>query len=475
MSFFKGDVNVDKQLEFSSLNVASCALAELFSGQSIEGVNGSIRGKLFIPEYQRPYTWGEVQMNRLLKDLADYFKDEADQRYYLGSVILHQDANSNRLNVIDGQQRITTFAILAHLLGKQAPAIVFSAPSSQQQIARNYRYLLAERDGSKLSNIALEHLNITLVVTQSEDDAYRFFETQNTGGVRLTGADIIKAHHLRATDKHSQDAYARKWEALVELSPLLDCIMKVRYWQNLQFKELPSHRSPQLIKAEVVSEMAEGCSDLLTDTAYRQMSLNNSIGGWQLASPTMGYAMQQPLNSGANCIEYFAYFAQLQQSLLLTESYPQQQDFYKFYKALIKPTDGTAYLKKLFDSAVLLYVSQFGSAQLFEASLWLFRMIYSLRISNQKTVKESSIQSFARDKKIFDLISQSFTHEQLIGRLKSFDYQPDNSNTDPNTNTVKVRFMNNMANYFGFDNKLIQQDPKQYYDPALVSGIVAKK
>lgn len=467
MSFFKSDASVNEKTIFSSLNTASCTVAELFAGKPIEGVNTIINGQLFIPEYQRPYTWGKVQLKRLLKDLTDYFKGETGQHYYLGSVILHQDVITNRLNVIDGQQRLTTLALLANLLGKQAPAIVFSAPSSQQQIAQNYRYLLTERDESKLSNIFFEKINISLVVTKSEDDAYRFFETQNTGGVRLTGSDIIKAHHLRATNKHLQDSYARKWEALEELSPLLDCIMKARYWQNFKFKNLPSHRSPQLIKAEVVSEMAERCFDASTDTAYRQISLNKSQEGWQLISPTIGYAMQQPLNSGANCIEYFAYFSQLQKSLFLTESFTQQQAFYKFYKKLIKPIDGTVYLKKLFDSTILLYVSQFGSTHLFEASLWLFRMIYSPRVSNQKTVKESSIQKFAYDEKLIDLISQSFTHEQLIERLKSFQYQPNNSNTD--TNTVKLRFINNVAGYFGIYN--LQADHRQYYDHALIQGI----
>lgn len=458
---------MNEKIIFSSLNVASCTVAELFAEKPIAGTNATINGQLCIPEYQRPYIWNEVQLKRLLKDIADYFKYKVNQSYYLGSVILHQDNSTNSLNVIDGQQRLTTLVLLAHLLGKQAPAIVFSAPSSQQQIAHNYNYLLAEKDESKLPDIIFEQINITLVVTKSEDDAYRFFETQNTGGVRLTGADIIKAHHLRATAKHLQDSYARKWEALEELSPLLDYIMKARYWKNINFKKLPSHRSPQLIKTEVVSEMAERCIDASTDTAYRQIILNKNNEGWELINQTIGYAMQQPLNSGANCIEYFAYFSQLQKSLFLTEFFTQQQDFYKFYRTLIKPIDGTIYLKKLFDSSILLYVSQFGNTYLFEASLWLFRMIYSPRISNQKTVKESSIQKFAYDEKIFDLISQSFTHKQLVERLKSFQYQPDNSYT--NGNTVKLRFIKNVANYFKIDN--IQIDPRQNYDRTLIRGI----
>lgn len=66
--------------------------------------------------------------------------------------------------------------------------------------------------GTSESTFSPVDINFTLVVTDSEDKAYRFFETQNTGGVRLTGSDIIKTHYLRSIERHQQNDYARRWK-----------------------------------------------------------------------------------------------------------------------------------------------------------------------------------------------------------------------------------------------------------------------
>ena len=64
-----------------------------------------------IPRYQREYTWGKPQWERLFDDLV-----ENDSGYYLGSIICinqSQDALSvQNLEVVDGQQRLTTISLL---------------------------------------------------------------------------------------------------------------------------------------------------------------------------------------------------------------------------------------------------------------------------------------------------------------------------------------------------------------------------
>ncbi|MEE9339155.1 MAG: DUF262 domain-containing protein [Methylococcaceae bacterium] len=472
-----------------TLKVASCSVAELLANHPIKLSDDKISGKLIIPEYQRPYTWQAKEMSKLFNDLLSYFKalskDPNDppkvinHKYYLGSIILHQevneDENLNRLNIIDGQQRVTSLAILAYWLKHELqPEIIYNAPSSQQQIAKNIAYLENKHghDYTKLkTSINFDNINITLVVTKSEDDAYRFFETQNTGGVRLNGADIIKAHHLRATKTNIQDNYARQWEALGELSPLLDSVMKVRYWQAFKFKEMPSQRTPHLIKAEVVNELAENCNNKSTDNiAYRSVQHIKHDSGWHINTPETGFAMRQPLNSGINTIDYLSYFANLKQSLLVKNSkISNQDDFIAFYSNdLIQDTHGTAYLKRLFDTTLLLYVSQFGTSQLFEAALWLFRMVYSPRVKNQKSVRESTIQAFVRDHHLFDIIMMSFNHQQLVDSLRQFRYTCDSANTeDKNT---KGRYINRVVTYFNL--KLDKIKISSDFDEMLIEGIL---
>jgi len=65
-----------------------------------------------IPRYQRPYSWGDEQLEKLWDDLieAQQFKEP---NYFLGSVITAKPEEiSNYLDIVDGQQRLTTLIIM---------------------------------------------------------------------------------------------------------------------------------------------------------------------------------------------------------------------------------------------------------------------------------------------------------------------------------------------------------------------------
>lgn len=63
----------------------------------------------FIPKYQREYTWSKEQWEALFDDLADN-----EEGYFIGSIICvnKNDSTQPRLEVIDGQQRLTTICLL---------------------------------------------------------------------------------------------------------------------------------------------------------------------------------------------------------------------------------------------------------------------------------------------------------------------------------------------------------------------------
>lgn len=64
-----------------------------------------------IPDYQRPYSWGTEQTLQLVDALDGALDRDADEPYFLGSLVLLRD-NGHRAEVIDGQQRLTTLSIL---------------------------------------------------------------------------------------------------------------------------------------------------------------------------------------------------------------------------------------------------------------------------------------------------------------------------------------------------------------------------
>lgn len=436
-----------------SIVVASCSLAKLFSNQAIQARDGSwIEGVLSIPEYQRPYRWGEEQIKRLLKDYQQSQKQGSTvSPYYLGSIILHQQliGSDVRLNIIDGQQRITTLALLAFLEGQfQDTGLRYDSLESQKQIRHNLNWLKAQHnDFSKL--IDLDNISITLVVTLSEDDAYRFFETQNTGGVRLGGSDIIKAHHLRATPKAQQNGFAKLWESMGKLDTVIDALVKGRYWQKLNFREQPSHRQPQQVRTAIVSELAECTGSKNEDVAYGRFTTTRFLNGGHITQQVQnGYDIRQPLNAGINTIHYLQYFEFLRQRYLDKNSQPES-GFRHFYQGLICELEGCDYLKKLYDTCLLLYISQFGDDYLDVVAIKLFRVAYSPRVTNQKAVRETSIPAFIRETPVLDWIGMSYTPEQCCERLDNFVLDVNRSNLSVTDKGVKKRFVLKVVKHIG--------------------------
>lgn len=67
-----------------------------------------------IPEYQRGYSWEISQCDQLVDDVETFISEGAEDPYFFGTVILNVD--SGEMNLIDGQQRTTTFYLLLKAL-----------------------------------------------------------------------------------------------------------------------------------------------------------------------------------------------------------------------------------------------------------------------------------------------------------------------------------------------------------------------
>ncbi|MCT6701384.1 DUF262 domain-containing protein [Rheinheimera sp. 4Y26] len=456
-----------------TVRVLTCTAAEILEGKLI-GSNEGYRavGQLSIPEYQRPYCWQEQQLTQLLTDIRSQKELSSDLPYYLGSLILHQDGD--KLNIIDGQQRITTLVLIATLLqqGQNLPlvnSLEYEHPISQQQIKHNLKWLqscFSEQQGQWQSLLDFTKLQFTLVITQTEDDAYRFFETQNTGGVRLGGPDIIKAHHLRAVATVHQKTYAKQWEALGKLDDTVNALLKGRYWQQINLRELPSHQQKKQLRDTIVSELAQQTgkgTDIAIGRVYRQLGLAGEVSQY-LAQ--QGYELRQPLNAGVNSIRYLSYFQSLYQHYWEKPDLPHLPAYQAFI-AWLKGLEGCSYLEGLYKACLLQYISQFGESQLEAAAKKLFRVVYSRRVSNQKAVRENSIYAFVRDTPVLDWVALSYTPEQCFQYLDSFSLSLDGSNLD--SNSVKKRFIKEVCNFFKLS--LTPDDYKQRFTQALTNKV----
>ncbi len=110
-----------------------------------------------VPVYQRPYSWDEEQINDLLDDVIEAYKSkDKDEGYYTGNIIVYDKndkihGNIIKFDIIDGQQRITTFALILLALYSFSKSIGIN---ENEKILRDikdalWKYITAERSYSK--------------------------------------------------------------------------------------------------------------------------------------------------------------------------------------------------------------------------------------------------------------------------------------------------------------------------------------
>lgn len=81
---------------------------------SIKELFGNTDALYKIPQYQRPYKWEDEQVEKLWADIYEAYENQEDN-YFLGSIITakpRDDEKSAYVDVVDGQQRLTTLMIL---------------------------------------------------------------------------------------------------------------------------------------------------------------------------------------------------------------------------------------------------------------------------------------------------------------------------------------------------------------------------
>lgn len=96
------------------INAFTATLLKIDKPNNLHIINN---GRWLIPVYQRAYSWGEEQISRLLRDLKDGFigENKKSEPMFVGTMQFSEDKGGYR-EVIDGQQRLTTFLLLIDYL-----------------------------------------------------------------------------------------------------------------------------------------------------------------------------------------------------------------------------------------------------------------------------------------------------------------------------------------------------------------------
>jgi hypothetical protein len=93
-------------------------------------VGNLLSGRLFkVPEYQRAYSWQPKQRADLFRDIEKVFSSDSDSTHFMATIVGLRRKKKHiasdeflEIEVVDGQQRLTTLTILLKALSKQMKA-----------------------------------------------------------------------------------------------------------------------------------------------------------------------------------------------------------------------------------------------------------------------------------------------------------------------------------------------------------------
>ena len=251
-------------------------ILDIFSGKT----------QYVIPAYQRSYSWEEEQCMELLEDLKQAFLEHKKEGYFLGNIVTAKNAEKpDVLEVIDGQQRLTTLTLLIQVLlsfdknnrDLKDAIIIPAGRSNEKSKSRLLTNSFIEKDASNLKDVLNLNLNdticeekkkkesrykknicyfyreikkidddiemdildfidfllfnVTLLPIQTKDNtpdsarekALKIFETINNRGLSLADSDIFKAKlYALALAKKEADDFIDEWKELEKQSKELD-------------------------------------------------------------------------------------------------------------------------------------------------------------------------------------------------------------------------------------------------------------
>lgn len=191
-----------------------------------------------IPAYQRPYEWGEKEINEFTKNIyakfcdakfCDYSENEENAQFLLFGILQFGKIENHSLSIIDGHQRITTFyilkSILAEKLGEENNLpkvmnqinnvdIVNVINDKSTNYGKNKELLDKFVSGIEKENLEsfqdfinkkILFVSIFVSETASISTLLEIFDSINTTGLKLDVKDIFKIKFCDYICKNSSD------------------------------------------------------------------------------------------------------------------------------------------------------------------------------------------------------------------------------------------------------------------------------
>ena len=208
------------------------------------GLRDIIKERYRIPIYQRPYSWEEKNIKDFLTSIFDAFKEVNEEKckanvkpVFFGTIQLDHNKDDNTLDIVDGQQRLTTFLLFLDLLQRNekhpkeyidCSKVIKSEKlkevlkddnikNTSLKYYENRKLLKKEVEHfekefkdknefyTELKNFVLDNVYFVQLITEEMDlsEVVSVFNTINTTGLDLNATDIFKVryyNYLRGID-----------------------------------------------------------------------------------------------------------------------------------------------------------------------------------------------------------------------------------------------------------------------------------
>jgi uncharacterized protein with ParB-like and HNH nuclease domain len=278
-----------------------------------------------IPVYQRIYSWGEPQCERLWTDIVDMLK-RGKPGHFIGTIVNVAERTApigiQEFMIIDGQQRLTTLSILLlalrnfamhhddcginsdeinenYLINKFKSGTdkykllltqsdrdalikkIEDAPISdsfKSRVLENYAFFTGKISKGNIKPAelfeAIGRLQlVSITLERGHDDAQAIFESLNSTGMDLKDSDLIRNHLLMGLDAVTQtEIYNNYWRPTELLfnyenqSELLDSFF--RDYLTMKLGEIPKNKDNDIYKKFCAYHLSGGMAilDILMTT-----------------------------------------------------------------------------------------------------------------------------------------------------------------------------------------------------------------
>lgn len=201
-----------------------------------------IRGKFYIPAYQRGYRWERTQVKTLLNDLYQCMEANGQEKDYCLQPVVVQKKGELQYDLIDGQQRLTTIYILLRYAHQNYFSFEYETREKTKDFLNNMDPQLAQTNIDffhiyqayttikdwleetfpadtdshlyKLCNYVKEKVKVIWYEVGAEADPIALFTRLNIGKIQLTNAELIRALFLSDTPNGMENR--RKYEIAIQ-------------------------------------------------------------------------------------------------------------------------------------------------------------------------------------------------------------------------------------------------------------------